>query len=99
MRSRTAAVALSAVAVLSGLAVVTAAPASAAPKPVKVQLLAFNDFHGALQPPTGSGGRMTLADGTTVDAGGLAYFCHAPRGTRAGEQGDADHQQRRPHRW
>jgi 5'-nucleotidase len=74
MRSRTAAAALSAVAALSGLTVATAAPASAAPKPVEVQLLAFNDFHGALQPPTGSGGRVTLADGTTVDAGGLAYF-------------------------
>ena len=74
MRIRTAAAALSAVAALSGLTVVTAAPASAAPKPVEVQLLAFNDFHGALQPPGGSGGRVTLEDGSSVDAGGLAYF-------------------------
>lgn len=74
MRNRTAAAALTAVAALSALTAVTVAPASAAPKPVEVQLLAFNDFHGALQPPSGSGGRVTLADNSVVDAGGLAYF-------------------------
>ncbi len=74
MRTRTAAAALSVVATLSGMTALTAAPASAAPKPVEIQLLAFNDFHGALQPPGGSGGRVTLADGSSVDAGGLAYF-------------------------
>jgi 5'-nucleotidase len=36
---------------------------------VDVQLLAFNDFHGWLQPPTGSDGRI----GET-EAGGIAYF-------------------------
>jgi hypothetical protein len=39
-----------------------------------VQLLAFNDFHGNLQPPTGSGGRIAVAPGQTVDAGGVEYL-------------------------
>jgi 5'-nucleotidase len=71
------ALALSATACLSVLAVATAVPASAAPsgpKPVDVQLLAFNDFHGALTPPAGSGGRVPTGATTTVDAGGAAYF-------------------------
>ncbi|MGY2066770.1 bifunctional metallophosphatase/5'-nucleotidase [Blastococcus sp. SYSU DS0619] len=76
-------VTLAATASLSALALAAAAPAvaggpghhpPAGPKPVEVQLLAFNDFHGALEPPGGSGGRVTLADGSVVDAGGLAYF-------------------------
>jgi len=36
---------------------------------VDVQLLAFNDYHGNLEPPSGSGGRI----GST-DAGGVEYF-------------------------
>ena len=36
---------------------------------VNVQLLAFNDYHGNLEPPSGSSGRI----GTT-DAGGIEYF-------------------------
>jgi 5'-nucleotidase len=72
MRSRPV-VALGATACLSTLALAAAAPASAAPKPVEVQLLAFNDFHGALEPPSGSGGVVT-SGGTSVPAGGLAYF-------------------------
>jgi 5'-nucleotidase len=34
-----------------------------------VQLLAINDFHGALEPPSGSGGRIGSAD-----AGGIEYL-------------------------
>jgi 5'-nucleotidase len=65
-------------ATLTATLVAGATSASAAPKqtpapPVNVQLLAFNDFHGALEPPTGSGGRVTVA-GKAVDAGGLAFF-------------------------
>ena len=41
---------------------------------VAVQLLAFNDFHGNLEPPSGSSGKITLPDNTAVDAGGAAYF-------------------------
>jgi 5'-nucleotidase len=44
------------------------------PRPVNVQLLAVNDFHGNLEPPAGSSGRVVLPDGTTVDAGGAAYL-------------------------
>ena len=55
-----------------------AAPAQASqPKPplimdkseVEVQVLALNDFHGNLLPPTGSGGRVG-----TVNAGGATYL-------------------------
>ncbi|MFL5345584.1 MAG: bifunctional metallophosphatase/5'-nucleotidase [Hyalangium sp.] len=47
---------------------------------VHVRLLGFNDFHGNLEPPTGSNGRVTVSDGkggtTTVNAGGAAYLAH-----------------------
>ena len=43
------------------------------PKLVDIQLLAFNDFHGNLLPPTGSGGRVLTPAGN-VDAGGVEYF-------------------------
>jgi 5'-nucleotidase len=39
-----------------------------------VQLLAINDFHGNLQPPSGSSGRITTGVGQTVNAGGVAYL-------------------------
>lgn len=41
---------------------------------VKVQILAVNDFHGNLAPPSGSSGRVTIAPGVTVDAGGVEYL-------------------------
>jgi 5'-nucleotidase len=41
---------------------------------VEVQILGFNDFHGNLEPPAGSGGQVTLPDGTKVNAGGAAFF-------------------------
>ena len=56
---------------------VTTAPASAQQLPdptVDVRLIAFNDLHGNLEPPAGSGGRVRLSDGTTVDAGGAAFL-------------------------
>jgi 5'-nucleotidase len=43
-----------------------AAPREAKVRPVRtvdVQLLALNDFHGALEPPTGSGGRIQTGVG------------------------------------
>ncbi|OJH42313.1 bifunctional metallophosphatase/5'-nucleotidase [Cystobacter ferrugineus] len=47
-------------------------------KQIHVQLLAFNDFHGNLEPPTGSNGTLPTAgeDGGTVNvnAGGAAHF-------------------------
>ncbi|HUR05973.1 MAG TPA: bifunctional metallophosphatase/5'-nucleotidase [Nonomuraea sp.] len=57
-----------------GFAAATApAVASKAPKTVPVRLLALNDFHGNLEPPTGSSGRMVDETGATVEAGGAAY--------------------------
>ena len=41
---------------------------------LEVQILAVNDFHGNLQPPSSSSGRITLPDNTTVDAGGVEYL-------------------------
>ena len=55
------------------------APVPAKP-PVQVQLIAFNDFHGNLEPPTGSNGRIRVptADGkgADVNAGGGAYLAY-----------------------
>ncbi|MGI5503651.1 bifunctional metallophosphatase/5'-nucleotidase [Lentzea sp. CA-135723] len=40
---------------------------------VDVRLIGINDLHGNIEPPSGSSGRVVLADGTTVDAGGAAF--------------------------
>lgn len=65
---------LVAAAVVAGLATALVAPASASinagpKKSVNVQLLAVNDFHGNLQPPAGSSGRVG-----TINAGGAEYL-------------------------
>lgn len=72
----TAAAALIALTLAGGQISVNAAPGKAqGPKPVQVQLLALNDFHGNLEEPTGSGGRIQVdAVGTTVNAGGAEYL-------------------------
>ena len=66
MRVRRGLVALAAgvglIALLSPMGAAGAAKAKP-PKPsktVSVQLLAFNDFHGNLEPPAGSSGRLVL---------------------------------------
>jgi 5'-nucleotidase len=66
------AAALTAIAVTT----VTTRPASAtgAGPATDIRLIALNDLHGNLEPPTGSSGRVTLPDGTTVDAGGAVYL-------------------------
>ena len=48
----------------------------AGPPPVQVQLLALNDFHGNLEAPAGSGGRIQTgpAPTSTVDAGGAEFL-------------------------
>jgi 5'-nucleotidase len=86
---RRASVAAAVTTTIAGLAVATAVPAAAQPgdepepgvrpPPVEVQLLAINDFHGNLEPPTGSSARIQTgvdADGAavTVDAGGMEYL-------------------------
>ncbi|WP_437587758.1 bifunctional metallophosphatase/5'-nucleotidase [Sorangium sp. So ce1000] len=50
---------------------------------VSVQILAFNDFHGNLEPPAGSSGRITMPDTTQVNAGGVAYFASRIAALRA----------------
>ncbi|TDD31459.1 bifunctional metallophosphatase/5'-nucleotidase [Actinomadura sp. KC06] len=51
-----------------------AQPAAARPAPTaSVRLLALNDFHGNLEPPSGSSGRAIDENGNTVLAGGAAY--------------------------
>ncbi|WP_410619545.1 bifunctional metallophosphatase/5'-nucleotidase [Amycolatopsis sp. cmx-8-4] len=75
MRLSTRLVVLAAAALVT--AAVTTAPASAGQRPdptTDVRIIAFNDLHGNLAPPTGSSGRVTQSDGTTVDAGGAAYL-------------------------
>ena len=70
---------LALVALLLGLLAV-AAPSTFAAGPkqkdndTQVQLLAINDFHGNLEPPAGSGGRISVGPGATVDAGGAEYL-------------------------
>jgi 5'-nucleotidase len=63
------------------LAAVAAAPAAArrdvaARGGVEIQLLAFNDFHGNLQPPSGSSGVIRTSTNPNVDtpAGGMEYM-------------------------
>ncbi|WP_433437012.1 bifunctional metallophosphatase/5'-nucleotidase [Nonomuraea sp. CA-141351] len=82
-------------AVASGAVMLSTLPADAskAPKTVPVRLLALNDFHGNLEPPTGSSGRMVDENGQTVDAGGAAYIAThmkalADKNTIAVAQGD-----------
>lgn len=47
---------------------------------IDIQLLSFNDFHGNLEPPAGSSGRLTLPGGATTDTltppgvGGVEYL-------------------------
>jgi 5'-nucleotidase len=65
---------------LVAILVVAIAPASAARGGVvRVQILAVNDFHGNLVPPSGSSGRVQTSPigvlpATTVDAGGAEYL-------------------------
>ena len=70
-------VALAALAVAVGCDPTVTASAGAAgggggggnPPPVQVQILGLNDFHGNLDPPAGSGGRIE-----GIDAGGAAFL-------------------------
>jgi 5'-nucleotidase len=69
------------------------AAASRAAPTVPVRLLALNDFHGHLEPPSGSSGRMVDEHGHTVEAGGAAYLAThmkslADKNTIAVAQGD-----------
>ncbi|WP_432848899.1 bifunctional metallophosphatase/5'-nucleotidase [Amycolatopsis sp. CA-161197] len=63
--------AVTAAAALATVAV-TSVPASAA-QTTDVRIITLNDLHGNLEPPAGSAGKVFMADGTSVDAGGAAY--------------------------
>ncbi len=54
-------------------AVGAASPTGQAARSVDLQLLAINDFHGNLEPPSGSSGRITTPAGP-VNAGGVTYL-------------------------
>jgi 5'-nucleotidase len=74
IRARTAAI-LCFVSTLAAGCAARTPTAAATPAIVQVQVLGFNDFHGTLDPPTGSNGRI----GETT-AGGAAFFAaHAAR--------------------
>lgn len=72
-----------------GLAAVPASAAPAAAATTSVRLIGLNDFHGNLQPPSGSSGRVVQSDGTTVDAGGAAYVAAHVKALRAAAPGGA----------
>jgi 5'-nucleotidase len=68
-------------AVLAAVAVTLTVAATSAPAaddrasaPIDLRLIGINDFHGNLEPPTGSSGQVVLADGSRVPAGGAAYL-------------------------
>ena len=53
---------------------------------VNLQILSLNDFHGNLEPPSGSSGRVTLPDATTVDAGGAEYLATHIKSLQEGQE-------------
>jgi 5'-nucleotidase len=68
--------------VSASLAFAYAQPATATNQPgagsgygtVPVRILALNDFHGNLEPPTGSSGKTIDENGNEVEAGGAAHL-------------------------
>jgi len=58
-------------------------PATPSKGTVEVQILAFNDFHGSLLPPSGSNGQITLLGGSHVEAGGATHLAAHLRALRA----------------
>ncbi len=61
------------VAALAGPTVAKPSQQGLASRAIDVQLLSINDFHGNLEPPGGSSGRIVSA-GVTTDAGGVEYL-------------------------
>jgi 5'-nucleotidase len=58
----------------------------ARPTTVDLQILSFNDYHGNLEPPTGTDGTLTTGPGTTVTAGGVEYLTTHLRQLREGHR-------------
>jgi 5'-nucleotidase len=75
---------------LAALMLLVASPAGARPdggaaatsKTVEVQILGLNDFHGNLEPPTGSSGRIGGSE-AAGNAGGVEYLATHVRALRA----------------
>ena len=68
------------------LSACTTVPVAQTARPIEVQILAFNDFHGNLEtPPPGD---VTEADGSkrTITTGGAAHLAAALAGLREGHQ-------------
>ncbi len=82
---RRVALAVSAVATGAVLATAAGVPATAAPAPIDLQILSFNDYHGHLQPPSGSDGTLVTSAGP-VTAGGGEYLATHLRRLRAGHE-------------
>ena len=79
---------------VAGAKVDNGEPAPERPATVEVQVLGLNDFHGNLEPPTGSGGRIgALTSGACVAptcflAGGVEYLATHVRNLRATNPGN-----------
>ena len=72
-RFLTLAVALVTLSLVMPAGALAAKPPTTPPHAVNVQLLAINDFHGNLEPPSGSGGRVgTVLDDAACTAAGAA---------------------------
>ena len=91
VRLRRSLIAVFAASLLSavGFAGTASATTDANSSTVDVQMLALNDFHGNLDPPSGSSGRVTTGfDATgkavTVDAGGVEYLATHLKQARVG---------------
>jgi 5'-nucleotidase len=71
----------------SPAATAPSSPLAPASGPVVVQVLAFNDFHGNLEPPSGTNGAIVTASGdggvTTETTGGAAYLAAHVKRLRA----------------
>lgn len=72
-------------ALLVGLLSASISPASAkqSSRTVDVQLLAINDFHGNLEPPTGSSARVLTEGGNVENTGGVEYLATKVKELRA----------------
>lgn len=79
-----ASAALAGVAAVAAVLATTAAPAAAKPRPVDLQILSFNDYHGHLEPPTGNDSSVLGSTGPVL-AGGVEYLTTHLRDLRQGK--------------